>query len=79
MLFSKYGLIPEPGHYKSDSWEFKIPEGHPDIVSIHMKPYQKPHPPIALAGSSPKSDTLIFAGRTRLDSDEYQSGTCFCD
>lgn len=53
---------PEPGHYKSDSFEFKIPGGHPDIVSIHMKPYQKPHPPIALAGSSTKSDTLIFAG-----------------
>ena len=27
-----------------------------------MKPYQKPHPPIALAGSSARSDTLIFAG-----------------
>ena len=53
---------PEPGHYKTDFWEFKIPEYRPNIVSVHMKPYQKPHPPIALAGSSARSDTLIFAG-----------------
>ena len=53
---------PEPGHYKSDFWEFKIPEPRTGIVSIHMKPYQKPHPPIAVAGSSAKSDTLILAG-----------------
>ena len=32
---------PEPGHYKSDFWEFKIPEDRPNIVSVHMKPYQK--------------------------------------
>ena len=52
---------PEPGHYKSDFWEFKIPEDRPNIVSVHMKPYQKPHPPIAMAGSSPRSDTLVLA------------------
>ena len=52
---------PEPGHYKTDFWEFKIPEDRPNIVSVHMKPYQKPHPPIAMAGSSPKSDTLVLA------------------
>ena len=29
----------------------------------HMKPYQDPHPPIAVAGSSPKSETLQVAGK----------------
>ena len=27
-----------------------------------MKPYQKPHPPIAMGGVSPRSDTLVLAG-----------------
>ena len=25
---------PEPGHYKTDFWEFKIPEYRPNIVSV---------------------------------------------
>ena len=29
----------------------------------HMKPYQDPHPPIAVAGTSPKSETLQVAGK----------------
>jgi alkanesulfonate monooxygenase SsuD/methylene tetrahydromethanopterin reductase-like flavin-dependent oxidoreductase (luciferase family) len=28
----------------------------------HLKPYQKPHPPIGIAGFSPNSDTLKLAG-----------------
>ena len=31
-------------------------------LKFHLQPYQKPHPPIGVAGVSPKSDTLIFAG-----------------
>ena len=29
---------------------------------MHVKPYQLPHPPIAVAGVSPRSDTLLLAG-----------------
>lgn len=31
-------------------------------LQLHLKPYQKPHPPIGVAGVSPKSDTLVLAG-----------------
>ena len=31
-------------------------------LGFHMKPYQKPHPPIAVAGSSPYSSTLEMVG-----------------
>jgi alkanesulfonate monooxygenase SsuD/methylene tetrahydromethanopterin reductase-like flavin-dependent oxidoreductase (luciferase family) len=31
-------------------------------LQLHLKPYQQPHPPIGVAGVSPKSDTLVMAG-----------------
>ena len=54
---------PEPGLYENRYWRFKIPEPVDEIgLRFHMKPYQRPHPPIGLAGISPKSDTLVLAG-----------------
>ena len=54
---------PKPGHYESKYWRFTIPEPVDEIgLRVHTKPYQKPHPPIGLAGVSPKSDTLALAG-----------------
>ena len=54
---------PVPGNYTSPYWDFKIPEPVPEIgLKVHLKPHQKPHPPIAVAGVSPKSDTLVLAG-----------------
>lgn len=54
---------PEPGLYEGQNWNFRIPEPRDEIgLRVHIKPYQKPHPPIAMAGSSPKSDTLVLAG-----------------
>ena len=55
---------PKPGHYKSKYWSFTVPEPVEEIgLGLHLKPYQKPHPPIALAGGlSAKSDTLRMAG-----------------
>ena len=35
---------------------------HPVELYYHMKPYQKPHPPIAVAGSTPDSGTLELGG-----------------
>ena len=32
-------------------------------LGFHMKPYQDPHPPIAVAGSSPYSSTLEMVGQ----------------
>ena len=55
---------PEPGNYKSAWWDFNIPEPEGDIaLRVHLKPYQEPHPPIGVAGVSPKSETLAMAGR----------------
>ena len=54
---------PAPGQYKHEAWEFAIPRPVPEIgLEFHMKPYQKPHPPIGVAGVSPNSDTLVMAG-----------------
>ncbi len=54
---------PKPGLYESENWSFKIPEPVDNIgLRMHMKPYQQPHPPIAVAGVSARSDTLIAAG-----------------
>ncbi|MFC0246981.1 LLM class flavin-dependent oxidoreductase [Citricoccus parietis] len=54
---------PEPGVYETEFFKFTVPE--PDDVTgtrYHMKPYTQPHPPIAAAGSGPKSDMLGYAG-----------------
>ena len=54
---------PKPGLYESEYWRFRIPEPVERIgLGVHIKPYQKPHPPIAVAGSSRKSETLVLAG-----------------
>jgi alkanesulfonate monooxygenase SsuD/methylene tetrahydromethanopterin reductase-like flavin-dependent oxidoreductase (luciferase family) len=54
---------PRPGVYEHPFWKFSIPEPVPGIgLRVHLQPYQKPHPPIGVAGVSPKSDTLVLAG-----------------
>ena len=54
---------PKPGNYSSEWWDFNIPETDDWIgVKYHIPPYQKPHPPIGVAGVSPKSETLFLAG-----------------
>ena len=54
---------PKPGLYEHKYWRFTIPEPIDEIgLGFHLKPYQKPHPPIALAGVSARSDTLALAG-----------------
>jgi len=54
---------PVPGRYRSKWWDFTIPEPEEDIaLRVHLKPYQDPHPPIGVAGVSPKSETLTMAG-----------------
>ena len=54
---------PKPGVYESDFWRFTIPEPADEFgMRFHAAPYQKPHPPIGVAGVSPNSDTLTLAG-----------------
>ena len=52
-----------PGVYENRFWRFRIPEARTDVgFRVHLKPYQKPHPPIAVAGLSARSETLVLAG-----------------
>jgi alkanesulfonate monooxygenase SsuD/methylene tetrahydromethanopterin reductase-like flavin-dependent oxidoreductase (luciferase family) len=54
---------PAPGRYKSKWWDFSITDVDDEIgMRVHMVPYQKPHPPIGVAGVSVKSETLVMAG-----------------
>ncbi len=54
---------PRPGDYQHPYWKFAIPEPVPEIgLQFHVTPYQKPHPPIGVAGVSARSDTLLLAG-----------------
>ena len=55
---------PAPGRYKNEFWDFTITEPMDDVgMRFHVKPYQLPHPPVAVAGSRPDSKTLEVAGR----------------
>lgn len=54
---------PEPGPVEHDRWRFNVPDVDDEVgLRVHIKPYQRPHPPIALAGISVQSDTLELAG-----------------
>src|SRR5947209_6297831 len=54
---------PKPSLYESKYWRFRIPEPQEDIgLRLHLRPYQRPHPPIGVAGVSAKSETLVLAG-----------------
>lgn len=55
---------PKPGVYENSRWKFRVPEPVERVgLGIHSKPYQKPHPPIAVAGISESSRSLETAGR----------------
>jgi alkanesulfonate monooxygenase SsuD/methylene tetrahydromethanopterin reductase-like flavin-dependent oxidoreductase (luciferase family) len=59
----------------NEGWSYKSPSGYdkfnftvPDLdqhlgIGFHMRPYQKPYPPIAVAGLSKTSGTLRWAGQ----------------
>ncbi len=54
---------PRPGVYEHRRWRFTVPEPRDDNgPRLHLKPYQRPHPPISVAGLSPRSDMLTLAG-----------------
>jgi alkanesulfonate monooxygenase SsuD/methylene tetrahydromethanopterin reductase-like flavin-dependent oxidoreductase (luciferase family) len=52
----------EPFEYKGKYWTVNLPKGLEGILWPHIKPFQKPHPPIGVAGLSKNSDTLKMAG-----------------
>jgi alkanesulfonate monooxygenase SsuD/methylene tetrahydromethanopterin reductase-like flavin-dependent oxidoreductase (luciferase family) len=48
--------------YDGNYWQVSKPGLMYETLKPHIKPLQKPHPPIGVAGLSPKSDTLKLAG-----------------
>ncbi len=54
---------PQPGTYAQHGWTYHVPAYEPRIQKhVHLKPFQRPHPPIAVAGVTEKSETLGLAG-----------------
>ena len=55
----------EDGHfgYEGKYYQVHAPEASPELERrLYYQPYQKPHPPIGVAASSPNSDTIRMAG-----------------
>ena len=54
---------PKPGSFRNKKWSFTVPEPMEDVgLGVHSRPYQKPHPPIAVAGITENSGSLRTAG-----------------
>jgi alkanesulfonate monooxygenase SsuD/methylene tetrahydromethanopterin reductase-like flavin-dependent oxidoreductase (luciferase family) len=54
---------PQPGKFQQHGWTYTVPT--PDLriqKHVFLKPFQLPHPPIAVAGVTEKSETLGLAG-----------------
>ncbi|BCJ88541.1 LLM class flavin-dependent oxidoreductase [Effusibacillus dendaii] len=51
-----------PFEYRGNYWKFNMIEPMFDLLKHHIFPYQKPYPPIGIAGLSPGSETLKMAG-----------------
>ena len=66
--------VENPGefHFEGEHYDVKLPASRPEMgLAYHMRPYQKPHPPIAVAGSSPSSPNAGGRWRTGLVAHEH--------
>ena len=53
----------EPFEYRGKYWNVnRIAPMYDGRLQVHIKPLQKPYPPIGIAGLTPRSDTLEMAG-----------------
>ena len=56
-------MIPGLGIIRIEYWKFPVSEPDDSIgLRLHVKPFQKPHPPTGVAGVSLNSATLKLAG-----------------
>ena len=51
-----------PFEYQGKFWNVNVPDTMYDVLRYFLTPYQKPHPPIAVASASYRSPTLVIAG-----------------
>jgi alkanesulfonate monooxygenase SsuD/methylene tetrahydromethanopterin reductase-like flavin-dependent oxidoreductase (luciferase family) len=62
-IILKMWTTDEPFEYRGKYWTVNGIEPMFDgRLQMHLKPFQKPYPPIGVAGLSPRSDTLEMAG-----------------
>lgn len=53
-----------PFDFKGDFWHIKIENPNPALgIGVHLKPYQKPHPPIGMSMMKPNSMAARMAGQ----------------
>ena len=52
----------KPFRYEGKFWTVNYPDAMYADLRVHIKPFQKPHPPIGIAAASPRSPTLVVAG-----------------
>jgi len=52
----------KPFEYEGEFWNVRPPGTDFDFLRLHLRPFQEPHPPIGIAGLSPRSPTLELAG-----------------
>lgn len=52
-----------PFEYEGRFWQVRVPEANDRMsLGFFLKPFQQPHPPIAVASVSPRSESLELAG-----------------
>jgi alkanesulfonate monooxygenase SsuD/methylene tetrahydromethanopterin reductase-like flavin-dependent oxidoreductase (luciferase family) len=56
-----------PFEFAGEYWHVSLPDHSELFRGPHLKAFQRPHPPIAIAGSSPRSSTLATAGAKGLE------------
>lgn len=54
---------PAPFTINGKYWSVDMPAYDPDVKGPHLKPFQKPHPPIAMTGMQASSPSMALAGR----------------
>ena len=62
-IILKLWAADEPFEYRGKYWKVdRISPMFDGRLQFHIKPFQKPYPPIGIAGLTPRSDTLEMAG-----------------
>ena len=61
-IILKLWTSPAPFDFKGKFWNVSKPDTMFGTLKAHILPFQKPHPPIGVAGLSKNSDTLKLAG-----------------
>lgn len=51
-----------PRNFTGEFWSTRVPDGPLDGLGFHLRPFQKPHPPIAIAGLTAGSENHKLAG-----------------